>query len=50
MLVILQVKGILISISQSGLLPAEGEKLGQLALDLFELRVEYTTWCSGKIL
>lgn len=35
MVVILQVKGVLIYISQSDLLPAKGEKLGQLATRLF---------------
>lgn len=35
MVVILQVKGTLIYISQSDLLPAKGEKLGELAPRLF---------------
>lgn len=40
MLVILQVKGILIYISQSDLLPAKGEKLVQLATGSFWTKSE----------
>lgn len=50
MLVILQVKGILIYISQSNLLPAKSENTGAVGHWVFLNRVNIYAYYSGEIL